>query len=251
METYKITMLKMGTLFGEKSSMTMGVDFGVPVTIPMWSVAVEGAGKKIILDTGIRSLAWTKQNLGDQYEVEQEADETMEGALEHIGWKPEDVDIVVNTHLHYDHCGNNYLFKNAKFYVQRSEWNCAFEPVRNQQCFYYEELFGWKSVPYPAWKMIDGDAEILPGLKLMHFGGHSMGSQGVFINTAEGTVCFAADTVGLYENLTTNVLPNIMCDVESGFRTFDIIRANADFVIPGHDTCLSKYQTCDFPKVTK
>ena len=251
MAKYKVTMLKMGTLNGEKSNMTMGRNFGITTEIPMFSVAVEGNGHKIILDTGIKSLEWARVNLGDMYVIEQEEDETMEGALAHIGWKPEDVDIVINTHLHYDHCGSNHLFKNAKFYVQRAEWEAAFNPVENQQCFYFEELFGWSAVRYTSWKFLDGEAEILPGIKLIPFGGHSVGSQGVFIDTEDGVVCFAADTIGVLENLYENCLPNIMTNVEDGFKTFEIVRNNADFVIPGHDPVMKKYQTTDFPKVDK
>ncbi|NLM19772.1 MAG: N-acyl homoserine lactonase family protein [Clostridiaceae bacterium] len=251
MVEYQIKMLKMGTLYGEKSSLTMGIDFGVPIPIPMWSAAIEGNGHKIVVDTGIKSLEWTKENLGDQYEVEQESDETMEAALEHIGWKPEEVDIVINTHLHYDHCGSNYLFKNAKFYLQSSEWDYAFQPVKNQECFYYEELFGWQAVRYTSWKMLSGEYQILPGLRVIPLGGHSVGGQGVFVNTKEGIVCLAMDAVGLYENLENNILPNIMTNVEDGFKAFDIIRNNSDFVIPGHDTCINKYQSSNFPVVNK
>lgn len=251
METYQIKTLKMGTLIAEKSSLTMGVDFGKEIPIPMWSIAVEGDGHKIIVDTGIRSLEWVRKYLGDQYEVLQEKDETMEGALETIGWRPEEVDIVINTHLHYDHVGCNYLFKNARFYVQKIEWEYSFEPADNQKCFYFEDLYGWNAVRYPQWKMVEGEYEVLPGLKLVPLGGHTPGSQGVLVNTAEGTVCIAADTIGLMENLWDNVLPNIMYDCTSGFEAFDVVRSRAEFVIPGHDGIMKKYQQEKFPRIRK
>lgn len=251
METYKITTLKMGTLIAEKSSLTMGKDYGASIAIPMLAVAVEGNGHKILVDTGIRSLEWVKKYLGDQYDVLQEEDETMEGALKQIGWSPEDVDIVVNTHLHYDHVGCNHLFKNARCYVQRSEWECAFNPVENQKCFYFEDLYGWSAVRYPQWKFVDGEYELLPGIRLIPLGGHTVGSQGVLVNTEEGTVCLAGDTAGLSENLWENVLPNIMCDCDSGYRALEIIRTRADYFIPYHDAMIEKYQTNHFPKVQK
>ena len=71
MANYKITILKMGNLNGEKSSMTMGRHFGEPTEIPIFSVAVEGEGHKIILDTGIKSLKWARENLGEMYEITQ------------------------------------------------------------------------------------------------------------------------------------------------------------------------------------
>lgn len=249
MDTYQVTALKMGTLYGEKSSMTMGVDFGKPVIIPIWAAAIEGNGKKIVVDTGIRSVEWTKKYLGDKYQVYQEEDETIKNALHHIGWEVEEVDMVINSHLHYDHVGGNHLFKNAIFYLQRCEWDYSFQPVKNQECFYYEELYGYKAVRYTNWKFLNGESEILPGLKVIHFGGHTKGSQGVFVNTKEGVLCIAADAVGVYENLTDKVLPNIMCDVESGFKTIDCITGRADFVLPGHDGIIRKYQSSNFPRV--
>lgn len=251
MEKYKITTLKMGTLIAEKSSLTMGKDFGTQIAIPMWSVAVEGNGHKIIVDTGIRSVEWVKKYLGDQYDVLQEKDETLEGALEKIGWNPDNVDIVINTHLHYDHVGANSLFKNARFYVQRSEWEYAFDPVENQKCFYFEELYGWESVRYTQWKFVDGEYDLLPGIKLIPLGGHTVGSQGVLVDTDEGAVILAGDTAGLAENLWQNNLPNIMYDVDSGYRALEIIRTRADYFIPYHDELIQKYQHDHFLPVRK
>ncbi len=73
---------------------------------------------------------------------------------EHLGWEPEDVDIVIHTHLHYDHAGNDYLFKNAKFIIQRDEFeygmNCpetgfgfAFNKKRYDQELRYLILTGY------------------------------------------------------------------------------------------------------------
>lgn len=251
METYKITTLKMGTLVAEKSSLTMGKDFGVSIDIPMWSIALEGAGHKILVDTGIRSLEWVKKYLGDQYDVLQEEDETIEGALAVIGWKPEDVDIVINTHLHYDHAGCNYLFRNARFYVQRSEWEYAFNCVENQKCFYFEELYGWEAVRYPQWKFVDGECEILPGLKLVPLGGHTVGSQGILVNTEEGALFLAGDATNLAENLWDNNLPNIVVDVDSGYHALEVIRTRADYFIPFHDSLIQKYQHDHFLPVRR
>lgn len=251
METYKITTLKMGTLVAEKSSLTMGKDFGKSIDIPMWSVALEGNGHKILVDTGIRSLEWVKKYLGDQYDVLQEKDETIEGALAVIGWKPEDVDIVINTHLHYDHAGCNYLFKNARFYVQRAEWEYAFNCVENQKCFYFEELYGWEAVRYPQWKFVDGESEILPGLRLVPLGGHTVGSQGILVNTDEGAVFLAGDATNLAENLWDNNLPNIVVDVDSGYHALEVIRTRADYFIPFHDSLIGKYQHDHFLPVRR
>ena len=140
MNTYKVTAIKIGTLYAEKSSLTMGRDFAQPVEIPMWCGAVEGNGIKALVDTGIHDVGWVRETVGDQYRVDQLPDENMAAALAVIGWKPEDVNIVVNTHLHYDHAGCNSMFKNATFYTQRAEWEYSVDAIENQKVYYGQFL---------------------------------------------------------------------------------------------------------------
>ena len=75
-------------------------------------------GERIIIDTGIGELP-------SQYEkfhvVRRNAEQTLQAQLKKFGLKPMDITVVVNTHLHFDHCGNNRLFRNARFYVQADE----------------------------------------------------------------------------------------------------------------------------------
>ena len=250
MESYKVTTLKMGTLIAEKSQLTYGRDFGLMIEDPMWATAVEGNGIRAIIDTGIHDVGWVQDKVGDLYEVSQGDDETMAGALAKIGWTPDDVNVVINTHLHYDHCDNNYLFRNAVFYTQRAEYEWSFNAdVEYQRQFYAPFLYDWQAVEYPRWRVLNGEHEIAPGFRLIPLPGHTPGSQGAFINTDEGVLCVAGDSCNMVENVTDNVPPNIIWNFEEAYRSLETIRSRADRVMPGHDKAIRKYQSSAFPKV--
>jgi glyoxylase-like metal-dependent hydrolase (beta-lactamase superfamily II) len=249
MANYTVTALKMGTLYAEKSSLTMGRDFAKPVDIPMWAALVEGNGIRALVDTGIHDIDWVRKTVGDQYRVTQEDDETMEGALKAVGLTPDDINIVVNTHLHYDHAGNNRLFKKAVFYTQRVEWEYSFDSIENQKVYYGHFLYDWEAVAYPKWKMLDGEFEVAPGFVIIPLPGHTPGCQGTLITTDEGVLCCGGDAVNTVENVNEHVLPNIIYDCEIGYKSLASVRARADRIFPGHDAAIKKYQKSDYPKI--
>jgi len=87
---------------------------------------------------------------------------------------PGDITFVVNTHLHFDHCGQNAVFKHAPFYVQRSE----LERARREARF----LTDWFDFAGARFELLDGDAEVLPGLRVLATPGHTVGHQSVVVD---------------------------------------------------------------------
>lgn len=73
-----------------------------------------------------------------------------------MGWEPDDIDIVINTHLHCDHSGSNREFKNAKFYVQKKEWEAAFNPLVPEAPFYDKLCYDKNAVNYFQWNFLEG-----------------------------------------------------------------------------------------------
>ncbi|MFB2582370.1 N-acyl homoserine lactonase family protein [Herbiconiux sp. P15] len=94
---------------------------------------------------------------------------------------------VVNTHLHFDHCGGNHLFAGTPVYVQRRE----LEDARTQDDYAIRE---WVDAPGVEYAEIDGEHELLPGVRLLPAPGHTPGSQIVTVQTEEGLVVIAGDT---------------------------------------------------------
>ena len=86
------------------------------------------------------------------------------------------VDIVVNTHLHFDHCGGNHLFAGRPIYVQRQE----LEDARTEDDYTIRE---WVDAPGVRYEPVDGELELLPGLRLVQAPGHTRGMQVVVVET--------------------------------------------------------------------
>lgn len=119
----KVVAMPTGWLTVDRSSQIYGRYYGQQIKVPVWSTAIVGGDKKIVVDTGIHDPGWVSSFVCP---CEQAPEERLERALkEYVGWNADDVDIVINTHLHYDHSGGNTLFKNARFVVQASEWEYA------------------------------------------------------------------------------------------------------------------------------
>ena len=97
------------------------------------------------------------------------------------------IDIVVNTHLHFDHCGGNHLFAGRPIYVQRRELDDA----RSQDDYTIPE---WVDPPGVRYVSVDGELELLPGLRLVPASGHTAGSQVVVVGTGEHPVVICGDT---------------------------------------------------------
>ena len=153
--------------------------------------------------------------------------ETIEAKLAERGLKPEDINAVFFTHLHWDHCGDNASFKNADLYVQRLEYDYIAEEDR---IGYDRDL-----VLQSEHQLLDGDKEnVLPGISVILTPGHSVGSQSILVNTEEGIVIFSGDMIPTYENIRLNV-PN------GGNYDRDVIMNSMERVIslgykiyPGH-----------------
>lgn len=246
LNTFAVTALKVGSLEVPKASMTYMSGFDRTVVLPIWSVALEGGGMKILVDTGIRDHArWDR----DLHPVWAEPDEHIEAALAEIGWRPGDVDLVINSHLHYDHAENNTLFRNATFVVQRTEWEYAKEPIPSQRALYD---FAWTDevVTHLNYQLVSADdVDALPGLRLIQTPGHSRGHQSVVVNTAEGRICIAGDAACLPESFSRPSPPGGATSIEQGFVSLERIRASAPRVLMNHDPNILKYQNNAFPLI--
>ena len=105
-----------------------------------------------------------------------------------------DVDIVINTHLHFDHCGGNHLFMGKPIYVQRLELDDA----RTQSDYTIPD---WVDPPGIRYVPVDGAFDLLPGVRLLPAPGHTRGSQIVVIEGENGPTIIAGDTAVWFDEL--------------------------------------------------
>ena len=141
---------------------------------PEWPVhgfVVTHPGGALLVDTGVGG---PDQLLTDWRVVNRSAAD----ALAALDMTPGDISLVINTHLHFDHCGQNAVFKHAPHYVQRAELERAKrEPAG---------LYDWFGFMDAQFELLDGDAEVVPGLELISTPGHTAGHQSVVVRTADG-----------------------------------------------------------------
>ncbi len=104
------------------------------------------------------------------------------------------IDMVVNTHLHFDHCGGNHLFAGTPIYVQRQELDDA----RSQDDYTIRE---WVEAPGVEYVPVEGELEVLPGVRLVPAPGHTRGSQVVVVKTGGRPVVIAGDTAVFFGEL--------------------------------------------------
>lgn len=136
----KIIPLHLGTFHGmEMSNLLYQVNPGVKVRQPILGWLITGGDFPIVIDTGPSDEEWARQY---HHGLDRPAELTIEAQLHKHGLKPADVPLVVNTHLHWDHCFQNEAFGNARFLVQKKELHAAIAPLPTQNVGYEVGLPG-------------------------------------------------------------------------------------------------------------
>ena len=154
-----------------------------------------------------------------------------EEALETVGWKPEDVDIIIHTHLHNDHCENDCLCTHAEVYVQKAELDFCNNPHPIDHRYYPEVLDGVNV------KTVTGDTEIAKGIHVIFTPGHTPGGQSVVVDTSRGKAIITGLCCNS-ENFPPGggvIAPGVHIDVIQSYESMVRIREAADILIPIHD----------------
>jgi glyoxylase-like metal-dependent hydrolase (beta-lactamase superfamily II) len=172
---------------------------------------IESGGRRLLVDTGVGDK-WSDKE-ARIYRIDRSR--TLLGSLREIGLGPGDIDVVVNTHLHFDHAGGNThrpngkvvpTFPRARYVVQRGEWDDATHPHERSRASYREINF----VPVADSGQLDtveGEVEVLPGVRVVPTGGHTAHHQIVLVEGGGETLAIPTD---LLPTATHLPLPFIM-----------------------------------------
>jgi glyoxylase-like metal-dependent hydrolase (beta-lactamase superfamily II) len=161
------------------------------------SLLVRAHGKTIIIETG-NGTKWDAKQRGI-YAI-QEGDPLVDSLAAH-GVQPRDVDLVINTHLHFDHAGGNTRIENgravptfprARYVVQRTELAHAAFPSERDRASYFPDNF-LPITEAGLWDLTDGDQEILPGINAARIPGHNADIQAMVLTGGGKTLAFVAD----------------------------------------------------------
>jgi len=181
------------------------------VTLGLNVALIESGGKRVLVDTGMGDR-WSEKEVR-MYGIDRST--TLLGGLRTRGLGPEDIDVVVNTHLHFDHAGGNArregegvvpTFPRARYVVQRGEWEDARHPHERSRASYREDDF----VPVAQagqLDLIDGETEVAPGVRAVPVGGHTTHHQMVVVQSGGETLVVPTDLLPTASHLP---LPFVM-----------------------------------------
>lgn len=161
--------------------------------------------KNILIETGIGNRLDQKSK--GIFGVEQT--KTLMDRLNALGVKPEDMDMVICSHLHFDHVGWNTLeeggtfiptFPKATYVVQRSEWEAAVHPNIRTEMNYSVEHFQ-PLQEHGVLRLVEDGEQVTDGVQVIHTGGHTDGHQVIKIESEGKTALFLADLVPLISHI--------------------------------------------------
>jgi glyoxylase-like metal-dependent hydrolase (beta-lactamase superfamily II) len=171
---------------------------------------VETAGRRVLVETGMGER-WDAREI-ERFRLQGDG---LLGALASLGVAAEDVDVVVNTHLHFDHAGGNTrrvdgrlapTFPRARYVVQLGEWEDATHPHERNHASYREDDF----VPLAEARQLEtvqGEVEVAPGVRVVPVGGHTAYHQMVIVEGGGRTLAIPTDLLPTASHLP---LPFIM-----------------------------------------
>jgi glyoxylase-like metal-dependent hydrolase (beta-lactamase superfamily II) len=161
------------------------------------SLAVRTGEHTVLIETGIGNKL--SEKMAQIYGQPAQLLDNLSAA----GFAPEDFDIVINTHLHFDHCGWNTVrhgekvvatFPKAKYYVQEGEWQYAQNASERDRISYIGDNYD-PLVASGQMQLLRGDQEIVPGISVKVFPGHTAHLQAVTITSGGKTACYISDLI--------------------------------------------------------
>lgn len=173
----------------EKNRVTLGLNIAL----------IETGGKRVLVDTGMGDK-WSEKERAI-YRIDRST--TLLESLRALGLSAEDIDVVINTHLHFDHAGGNTrerdgkvvpTFPKARYVVQMGEWEDATHPHERNRASYLEPNF----VPIAEARQLEtvqGQAEVAPGVHVVPVGGHTAYHQMVIVEGGRQALVIPTDLV--------------------------------------------------------
>jgi N-acyl homoserine lactone hydrolase len=200
MANWNIKVLDYGLIDVPKEALTVGVDVGKMLRLPYLGFLLSDGTHKVLVDCGINERFIVNGKAWGNFPATGGVSYVLE-SLEKHDTKPEDIEMVLYTHLHNDHTGACHLFKDSRHVFQYDEWCDLVNPLPSMKI---RGDFDQAVIPILE-KMdclrVDGDLEILEGLRMIKTPGHTAGSAIFSVSTEKGTYIITGDTAILWHNL--------------------------------------------------
>jgi len=167
------------------------------VPVGLNSIVVQTGKQTVLIETGIGNKLSEKMQM-----IYGQPAKLLEN-LSAAGVSPEEIDIVINSHLHFDHCGWNTFrqdgkvvatFPKAKYYAPEGEWRHGHKPLERDAISYIGENYD-PLVESGQMKLLRGDQEIVPGVSVKVFPGHTETMQAIILQSGGKTACYISDLI--------------------------------------------------------
>lgn len=218
----------------EKSVFTYRKDYGTCVTSAYLVYLIAGNGHYILVDSGAPkpelAVKMTYPRLSDARHLDAE--------LKKLGVSCENIEAVILTHLHWDHCYNLELFPQAQVFVQTRELLHAVNPCAYDRYFYVatpgEGLPGWMTA-FSQLVRLNGEKQLFPGIRVFPTPGHTPGQMSVEVFTEEGPYVIASDLIPFYENYELGIPNGISLSFAEWYESYETLKSMNTSILPGHD----------------
>jgi N-acyl homoserine lactone hydrolase len=243
MNSYTIKPLILARVASDKGPMTYLAYQGHPIIRPyvMWYISAHD--KHVLIDTAIEAEDYRNYHPGFK-NMPFESVQTFAEALAKVDCTPDDIDIIIQTHLHFDHIYNTSKCRNAVVYVQEEELQFALHPHPIFEIVYPREI-----IKHINFDVIKGNTAILPGIDVILVPGHTPGGQAVSVDTRKGKavisgLCTIMENFSPPEDVKTTIspfasypviVPGIHTDPFQAYESLLRIKQIADIIIPMHD----------------
>lgn len=194
-------------------------------------------GKNILFDLGVHPGGIRADSASYRYQTKEQ---TLEAQLALCGKKPEDIDCVILSHLHYDHAGYLFLFREKPIYVNQKEYDHAFSHPGGAYCRKDYD------VGAADWRFVNEDTELFPGITAVQLPGHSPGHLGLLVRLSSGNILCAQDALySHFNDFPDKILPGLLwsrADYEASLEKIRVLHAQDPklTVFYGHDSSQNK-----------
>jgi len=232
MQEYTIHPLAVGINETDQGVMTYLRDYGKRILLPIYTFYLAGSNQHILIDTGLEQFVAPD---GAEAECGFPIYE-FEDALAMLNLTPDDIDVIIHTHLHNDHCENDYKCRNADVYVQRREYEFMKHPHPIDHRYYPDILDDANVV------LVDGDATLFDGIDVLLTPGHTVGGQTISVNTAQGNVMITGFCCNEknFPKSGPAVTPGVHIDSTQAYDSIQRVASLADDVLPLHDLSIGR-----------
>jgi glyoxylase-like metal-dependent hydrolase (beta-lactamase superfamily II) len=247
---YKIFSLKYAGPFSSSVAMVLfNTDWDKQIQRNYYIWAVQGGGKTVVFDCGVRPALAAQRKLGGYISPDK--------ALERIGINAANVEYLVISHFHFDHGGGLELFPKAKIYIQRKEYDFwVYDPISKRPPYAHvadavanQQLGNLRGSDRLI--LVDGDMQLLPGVELMLTPGHTPALQSMAVKTAKGTAVLTSDCAHIHQSFVKDTPSCLITDLPAWLNSYsklkEKVKGKLEMLFAGHDKDL----LLNYPKVAE